>query len=110
MIGFSNTTLSNSLTICPGLNSPKSPPLAFDGQEEYDCASLANRSSNVDFGPSNNRSFNEIAKDSSATKICEALALGPGTMKLPNDLNNETPIAATHTVKSNKRKIVDEHF
>ena len=46
-------------------------------------------------GPSNKRSFNETAKDSSATKICEAEALGPGNTNEPKDLKRETPIAAT---------------
>ena len=40
-----------------------------------------------------------MAKDSSATKMCEAEALFPGRMKDPKDLKRETPMAATVTVK-----------
>ena len=81
------------------MNSPRSPPFDLDGQVEYADASFANRSSNVLWGPSNKRSFKEMAKDSSATKMCEAEALFPGRMKDPKDLKRETPMAATVTVK-----------
>jgi len=40
-----------------------------------------------------------MAKDSSATKMCEAEARFPGRMKDPKDLKRETPMAATVTVK-----------
>lgn len=40
-----------------------------------------------------------MAKDSSATNMCEAEARFPGRMKDPKDLKRETPMAATVTVK-----------
>ena len=69
LIGAEKTTLSNSATIMPGPNSPKSPPDWPDGQEEFAFATAAKSA------PCSIYFFSLRKVSSLSIKICRAVAL-----------------------------------
>ena len=92
------TTLSNSLTICPGLNVPSSPPFLALGHVECCSATRANfaRSGAPPATSASISALSASARARSFTSTCDAVAVGPNIID-PNARYTKNPIVATNT-------------